>query len=242
MVLRRLLNLGWGCVLLTASPVAFGVVVGQTDTFEDGTTQGWQINLLGLGAPPAEALPQNVPSGGPNGIDDAYLRLTSTGTPGGGGRLTAINMVQWAGDYLNSGVQAIRMDVNNFGTSDLFLRLLFADPITGPPQNQAFSTDPIFVPGGSGWMSILFPINPDDFTVALGSVESALGNATELRLYHSPAAEFPGPMITAQLGVDNVEARGIARVPDIASTSLLLCCALLSLRFVVRHYPSTVEQ
>lgn len=232
MLIRGLLNVGLGCALLGGSPVAFAVTVGQQDTFEDGTTQGWQINVLNLGAPPPEALPANVSSGGPGGVDDNYLRLTSLGTLGAGGRLSAINLAQWSGDYLNSGVQAIRMDLNNFGNSDLFLRLLFADPIPGPPQNQAVSTDAVFVPGGSGWVSILFPIGPADLTSTLGSVEAALGNVTELRLFHSPTAVFPGPPVTAQLGVDNIQALGVARVPDIASTSMLLCFAILALALV----------
>lgn len=38
----------------------FGVMLGQTDTFENGTTENWLINLLGMGVPPAAALPVNA--------------------------------------------------------------------------------------------------------------------------------------------------------------------------------------
>lgn len=60
----------------------------------------------------------------------------------------------------------------------------------------------------------------------LGSVEAALENATEVRIYHSSSANFPNPVfpieaITAALGVDNIQARGEA-VPEGGSTALLL--------------------
>ena len=99
------------------------VVAGQTDTFEDGTTQGWVINLLGMGSPPAP--PVNVPTGGPAGDGDNYLQLTAVGGAVAGGRLSVINFNgQWAGNYGAAGVAAIEMDLLNTGTSDLFLRLL----------------------------------------------------------------------------------------------------------------------
>lgn len=30
----------------------YGVMIGQIDNFEDGTTQNWIINVLGMGSPP----------------------------------------------------------------------------------------------------------------------------------------------------------------------------------------------
>ena len=37
-------------------------------------------------------------------------------------------------------------------------------------------------------------------------MQTALANAAELRLFHNPAAGFPGPTVVAQLGVDNIRA------------------------------------
>src|SRR4051794_16073357 len=74
-------------------------VVGQVDTFEDGTTQGWIVNLLGQGPPPAAALPTNVPTGGPGGSGDHFLELNSVGGQGAGSRLVALNLdARWTGD------------------------------------------------------------------------------------------------------------------------------------------------
>jgi hypothetical protein len=203
-------------VLPTQSTEA--VTVGQLDTFEDGTTQGWVINLLGMGAPPAAALPVNIPSGGPSGADDNFLRLTALGGSGAGSRLTALNSLQWAGDYLAAGIGSLTMNVNNLGTTDLFLRLVFENPTVGPPDDIAFSTDAVFVPGGSGWVSVVFSIVPSALTAGLGSVTDALSTTTVLRLYHSEAPTFPNPAtppaaVVAQLGVDNILAVAAPATP-----------------------------
>jgi hypothetical protein len=207
--------------LLPVTP-AVAVTLGQTDNFEDGTTQGWLVGLLGA---PHPAPPQNIPSGGPAGTDDNFLLLTSVGGAGAGSRLTAINLgAQWAGDYLASGVGTILMDVNNFGDSDLSLRLLVADPTVGPPDNQAFSTNPVIVLAHSGWTRVIFPFSPGDLTPDLGSVVTALTNATELRIFHSTAVDFPGEAVVAKLGVDNITA-----VPLPSTALLLLGSGLLAL-------------
>lgn len=203
---------------------AYGLVLNQVDTFESGTTEGWGAGLAGMGVPPFP--PANEPTDGPAGALDGYLLLTALGGGGPGSRLTVINAGQWAGDYLSEGVGAIRMDVNNLGGTDLYLRLLFEDPQGGPPSNLAFSSDALLVPAGSGWMSILFPVAQSDLTAALGSIDAALGNTTALRLYHSEAAVAPAPgggtaPVVASLGVDNIRALSTAVVPEPASMALM---------------------
>lgn len=216
--------------LLATGSLTRGVSVGLTDTFEDGTTQNWVINLLGLGSPPAAALPVNVASGGPAGVNDNYLRLTAVGGGGAGSRLSAINfMSQWAGDYIAAGIDTIRMDVVNLGTTDLSLRLLFSDPVAGPPSNVALSQVPLVVPAGSGWVPLVFPVNVAALTALSGDVETALRNTTELRLFHGTDPNFPGPALVAQVGVDNIQAGGRAAgtVPDAGGTLSLLAAGML---------------
>src|SRR3954470_2593465 len=67
------------------SPFARAVTPGQVDTFENGTTENWMINLLGMQPPPVAALPVNIPTGGPAGAGDNYLQLSSVGGNGPGG-------------------------------------------------------------------------------------------------------------------------------------------------------------
>jgi hypothetical protein len=188
--------------LLLATPAA-AVALGQIDDFEDGTTQGWVVGLLGAVHP---APPLNIPTGGPGGVNDNFLQLTAVGGGGAGSKLSAINLGQWAGDYITAGVTGISMDVNNFGPSDLSLRLLLADPAGGPPNNLAFSSDPIIVSAGTGWQHIVFPLTPGDLTALFGTVTDALSNATELRIYHSITDTFPIEGVVALLGVDNITA------------------------------------
>jgi hypothetical protein len=196
-------------------------LIGQVDTFEDGTTQGWTVNLLGMGGHPT---PPTNQTGGQGGTDDNYLLLESLGGNGGGSKLSAANLdPRWAGDYMAAGVTAISMDVNNLGQTDLFLRFGFEDPIPGPPNNIAF-TDAVFVPAGAGWMNIQFLVGPAHLTALIGTVEQALSNTTVVRLYHSDVPNFPNPVqpvpsISALLGVDNITAVGA--VPEPSTLALL---------------------
>jgi hypothetical protein len=212
---------------LTLAQGAAAVTLGQIDDFEDGTTQGWVVGIGGMGTHPAP--PAVVATGGPGGADDSYLLLTAIGGFGAGGRFAVINASQWSGDYTTSGISGIAMQVNNVGVSDLSLRLLFEDPMGGPPSNAAISSEAIVVPAGSGWISILFPIAPDVMTAVFGSVPAALGNATAVRLFHGADAIFPGEPIVAQLGVDDIRA-----VPE-PGTALLCAFGIAALAARRRH-------
>jgi hypothetical protein len=208
---------------ILAAPLLAQPLAGQRDDFEGGTTQGWSV-----GDPAHPQPPTNVATGGPGGAGDNYLLLTSVGGNGPGSRLSAVNLAQWAGDYRAAGIGAIRMDVANFGSNDIFLRLLWADPLMGPPTNVAVSSG-VLLPAGSGWQTITFDLGGASITTLLGSGDMALRTATELRLFHNPAPLFIGPPnssppIVASLGVDNITA--VAVVPE-PSTLLLLGSGLL---------------
>ena len=217
---------------LAAAPLAAQLVAGQRDDFEDGTTQGWTV-----GDPAHPLPPTNVATGGPAGAGDGYLLLRSVGGDGPGSRLSTVNVAQWAGDYRTAGIGSITMDVANFGSSDVFLRLLWADPAMGPPTNVAVSSSGFLLTAGGGWQTVTFDLGPGGITTLLGSGESALRNATELRLFHNPAPVFLGPPnssppIVATLGLDNVTA--VAVVPE-PSTLLLLGSGLVLLPLLRRR-------
>ena len=209
-------------VALVVVPMPALAIPITPDDFEDGTTEGWIVNLLGTGSHPAP--PVNVSDGGPLGAGDNYLRLTALGGNGNASKLSAMNLSQWAGDYIAAGVTAISMSALNLSNVDLFLRLAFEDPIPDPPENIAFSSVPVVLPAGSGWTNIIFPVGPAFLTAALGNVETALHNTTLLRLYHSELPNVPNPVfpiqsVVAQLGVDNIS---VTAIPEPATLTLLV--------------------
>lgn len=210
-------------MLVCASGVARAQLnVGQIDTFEDGTTMGWTAGYASTQLP---LPPTNISTGGPTGVDDNYLQITATGGMGPGSRLSAFNLAQWAGDYIDAGITSIGMDVRNFGPDDAYLRLRFADPMAGPPTNVAI-TDSVFLPAGGDWTSISFAIDASSLIAILGERQTALSDATELRIFHNPEADFPGPPVgpppvNLMLGVDNIVA------PPEPSAALVLGTVLL---------------
>ncbi|MGH9629991.1 MAG: PEP-CTERM sorting domain-containing protein [Bryobacteraceae bacterium] len=211
-------------LMLTVAGSLAAVTVGQIDTFEDGTTLGWHV------PGPSPTPPANVPNDGPLGAGDAYLELVATGGAGPGGRLAVLNDSRWTGNYLAAGITAVRMDVNNFGPDDLFLRLLFEDfGPPGPPVNLALSATAVMVPANSGWRTIFFPVTPSDLVVdVFGTVTGALTDTNTLRIFHNPEPTFPGPgvgipLVNATLGVDNIT----AVVPEPGTMALLFCGLLV---------------
>jgi hypothetical protein len=115
------------------------------------------------------------------------------------------------------------MDVNNFGPDDLFLRLLFENfDGLGPPIDLALSANAVFVPAGSGWRTVIFPITPSDLAVeTFGTVQGALMNVDTLRIFHNADPTFPGPglgipTVNVTLGVDNITA-----VPEPGTTAFI---------------------
>lgn len=195
---------------LTAVPTASAVSLGQIDTFEDGTTQGWTVGLLGASHP---APPVNVPDDGPGGVGDNYLQLTAVGGGGAGSRLVAINLGQWAGDYATTGINRITLDARNLGTTELTLRLYLENPMGGPPTDEAITAG-VTLPAGGNWTPVTFALDPLSLTVLTGDVNTLLSNVTALRILHSPDPTFPGPALVASLGVDNIQAIAIAAVPE----------------------------
>ena len=190
---------------------AGAVTLGLTDSFSGGVTAGW----TGGGGSPNP--PTGVASGGPAGAGDGYLRISSSGVPGPGGRLIAFSSAPWAGNYIGAGITGIEMDVKNLGASDLSLRLYFENTLT-----SAYSLQAIALPAGASWTPVHFDIRVPALSAAAAAT---LASATDFRIYSSPSAVAPqgSPFTAAILGIDNVSA-----VPE-SGAGLLMALGLASL-------------
>src|SRR5262249_55660394 len=150
------------------------------DTFQDGTTMNWG------GGPPPDG-PVNVPNGGPGGAGDAFMDVMSTGTGGPGSRLTAWNRDQWSGNYLAAGVTVIEVDLKNFGTDPLLMRVALKQT-PGLFAPGFASTDPFVLPPDNAWHHAVFQLD-DAHLTRLNSttltLDQLLSNVGEFRLLHS---------------------------------------------------------
>lgn len=184
-------------------------VVGRTDTFENGTTQGWGGSYSVL-----TPLPSNITTGGPAGPNDSYLEIRTNGF-----HLATKNESRaWTGDYLSVGVKAISMDLKRLeGNTDIFLRLALFGP--GGMFATKARTRPLNDRGG--WVRHTFELGMQDLihvADGTGVREDTLGNVTKILIRHDwvnpgPPGSHP-PHVTAAVGIDNIHA--VLREYDVA--------------------------
>ena len=149
---------------------------------------------------------QNITTGGPNGADDNFLRVESTGGSGDDSKLVTFNNAQWQGDYISAEITYISMDVRNSGSNIILLRLAFEG--TNSSSLRWSSTNPIAVVPGQGWQTIVFPIDENSLTYLSSgfTYNQAFNNITEVRILHNDAPDWRGDAIDATLDIDNIQA------------------------------------
>ena len=76
--------------------------------YTGGTTLGWGGSQAGT----APAV--HVTDGGPSGVGDGYLLLSTIGY-----HLAARNIAQWTGDYIAAGITTIEMDLDPDGDVEI---------------------------------------------------------------------------------------------------------------------------
>ena len=177
-----------------------GVTPGQADTFSTSDPAGWTMG------PNAVMLPIVISSGGPQGANDGYLEVISTGTGSANSKMIMYNPFQWTGDYIDSGVTRINLDMANFGNNPLSMRVAFQDNFGA----EFSSTVPILLPVDGGvWHSVSFDMSPSAFTKIQGTstATQALQNVGVLRILSAAKAPaYLGDTIAATAGFDNITA------------------------------------
>jgi len=185
-------------VLLSGTSVDASVTLGQSDSFSTSDTLGWTMGFNQI-IPPAV-----VSTGGPQGVSDGYLQIVSTGGGSANSKLVMFNQIQWTGDFIAAGVTRINLDMANFGTNALSMRVAIQDNF----GSDFSSTIPVPLAADGHWHSASFDMSPSAFTQTQGSSTAthALSNVGDLRLLSSANPSFFGDTIAATVGFDNITA------------------------------------
>ena len=190
------LSLVFGLAVFLSAASAFGVVIGQIDTFQDGL-DNWQSGVGGFAV---------APTGGPAGAGDQYRQLNSGASPLPP-RMVAFNDTQWLGNFTAAGVTAVAVDLLNSGTS-LSMRVAIREAAGSSTAPGYASTTPFILPPDGLWHHAVFNLNAASQT-GFNSPQPLsvdLANVKDFRILDSAAPSGIGDMVTAQVGVDNVTA------------------------------------
>ena len=204
----RIVACSTGLLLACGQRGLGGVTLGQTDTFQDGTTNGWQQG----GVSPNQ--PTNTPSGGPNGSGDMYLSVISSGAFGAGGKLVVFNTQQWTGDFFTPGVTRVDAEMDNLGSTPLFMRVALRDAA----GSEYSSTNSVMLGAGSGWTAVSFDLTSSGLSRVSGadSLSTTLSSVNEFRFLSAQfGPAFNGDTMAATLGLDDVHAASAAPPPPL---------------------------
>jgi hypothetical protein len=191
--MENMKRIATAAALAAATVVAWPITLGQIDTFEDGTTMNW------TGGVPA---PVNVTTGGPQGVDDNYVRIVAGA--GANIHLAMRNDVQWSGDWLAEGVTVVECHLRNEGEVPLEMRLVLISSGT-----RLTSTNAVMLPADGKWHKSAFPVRPGDLTRVLGSLEYGvvMASVTTMLIRHDAGAPSSGgEPVEGTCGIDNIEA------------------------------------
>jgi hypothetical protein len=175
------------------------ITLNQIDTFETGTTLGWGNGQGTSGI--------TVPTGGPGGSGDHYLRFSSGGSAPP--HLVVFNRSQWLGNYNTAGVNAIEMDLQNFSATLLAVRIGFRESTGGSSTPGYVTATPVSLPADGQWHHAVFQLNIPAMTPVNSPSQSRtalLSNPAEVRILSATTASLNGDAITGALGVDNIHA------------------------------------
>jgi hypothetical protein len=203
--------------LFFITPALATITLGQVDSFQTSDTLGWTVGSN------AFFFPTVISTGGPQGANDGYLQLISTGSGKANSRLIMSNSGQWVGDFIDAGVTQITAQIANFGPNPLSMRVAFQDSF----GTDCYSTLGIPLPADSQWHVVTFDMTASGLTVmppGSSPINQALADVGSLRILSSVNGPnfFFGDTIAATVGFDD-----IAAVPEPALIAPILACVLL---------------
>ena len=216
MIASRLLwVLTVGYLFLYEAGSCQAVTVGFLSDFEDNTIQSWTNGSSGPD-------PLNINTGGPLGVNDNFLQITADGS-GSVGKLTSFSTSSnWLGNYISAGVTAIEMDLKNFGTTALSIRIAFKTGSSGYSTTTGFA-----LAADNSWHHASFAVSAAAMTgiSGPGTFNTFMTNPGQMRILHSASPSLNGDTLVSQLGVDNIRAvpeSGMALLSMLTGACLLL--------------------
>ncbi len=202
--------------IIIATGTSSAVTLFQVDDFSNGTA-GW---VEGNPSP-------NPPIATGIGTDgSAFLRNDSSGGNGPGSRMAMFNDLQWAGDYIESGISAIRLEAGTFGPDAINLRLAF----NGAGGWFTTAAVPIINndPADPQWQTLTFSIMPGDLTHVAqgnGSYADTMGNVTRMEIYSGGNSLSAGSLIRGEAINSSLLLDQIRAIPEPSSLVLLMITA-----------------
>jgi hypothetical protein len=210
------MNIGRFCLLLGTAILictpgtSRGITLGQIDTFEDGTKQGWDNGSnIGVGL------------GGPAGSGDHYLPALAGGS-GLPNRLEIVNRSQWLGNYLAAGVTGVEMDlrVGAPALTALSIRIAIRESTSASILSGYASTVPFTLPNDGQWHHVSFSLLTGNLTAVSSPQPLAtdLANVADFRIIDAAVPATQGDFVgLTGFDIDNIHA-----IPEPASMSILL--------------------
>jgi len=202
--------------------LCMGVTFGQIDTFQDGSTDNW-------GDPAGNS--SNISNGGPAGAGDRYMQVVS-GSFGGGSHMVTMNNAQWIGDYFGAGVNEITMNIKNFGSSAIPIRIAIREGTGGSATPGYSSTTAYNLVADGQWHSATFLLDAADLTPINNPqpLNTDLQNVADFRLLSSGSPALIGDFISAEIGVDNIHATAVPEPGVLAFAGIAVALGVSRLR------------
>ena len=140
------------------------------------------------------------------------------------------NDLQWTGNYIESGISAIRLEAGTFGPDTINLRLAF-NGVGGWFTTAAvplINNDPL----DPQWRSVTFSSLPGDLThVSQGNgiFSDTMGNVTRMEIYSGGNSLSAGSLIRGQAINSSLLLDQIQAIPEPSAIGLLVITALAAL-------------
>jgi hypothetical protein len=116
------------------------------------------------------------------------------------------NDLQWVGNYIAAGVSGISMDLRNFGSSAIPIRIAIREGSNGSSTPGYSSTTAFSLPADGLWHSAFFSLDAGSLTPINSpqSLSTDLRNVADFRILSSAHPATIGDIISAKIGVDNI--------------------------------------